>query len=111
MYAGMLSQRQLADVLAYIDSNIGGDLSLAQLAKIAGLSSSHFTVLFRRTTGMSAHQYVMRRRVGHAIAMLLQASAGICEIAQEAGFSDQSHMARCMRRLIGTTPGTFLHAK
>ena len=50
------------------------------------------------------HQYVIRRRVDFALNLLLHGAARLSEVAVQAGFADQSHMARCMRRVIGMTP-------
>jgi AraC family transcriptional regulator len=106
-YEPSLSRKQLDAVVDYINTNIAADLSLSELACVAGVSASYFTVLFRRAIGISVHQYVMRCRVDHAMRLLSRGSVRLCEVAQEAGFTDQSHMARCMRRLTGTTPAAF----
>jgi AraC family transcriptional regulator len=104
----ILSCRQLAAVIAYIDANPTTNLSRRELAGVAGISASYLTVLFKRAMGISVHQYVMRSRIDHAMRLLSRGEMRLCEVAQEAGFTDQSHMARCMRRLVGITPATFL---
>src|SRR5215831_1347867 len=65
-----LSNRRLKHVLAFIEDNLGDDLSLNQIATVAGLSVSHCKVLFRRSVGMPVHQYVIRRRVERAVMLL-----------------------------------------
>jgi AraC family transcriptional regulator len=102
-----LSRRQLDAVVEYINSSLASALSLSKLAGVAGVSQSYFAALFKRTTGVSVHQYVMRCRVEHAMRMLSYSNVRLAEVAQDAGFTDQSHMARCMRRLIGMTPASF----
>lgn len=102
-----LSRKQLNAVAEYIKENIATDLSLAELAGVARVSVSYFSVLFKRTTGVSVHQYVMRCRIDHAMRMLSRGNVRLAQVAQEAGFTDQSHMARCMRRFVGTTPSAF----
>jgi AraC family transcriptional regulator len=102
-----LSRRQLARVVDYIDANLTTRLSYADLAAVAGISPSHLKALFKRSLGVSVHQYVIRRRVDFAVRLLSQRGARVCDVAQQAGFSDQSHMARFMRRVIGTTPSAL----
>lgn len=99
-----LSRRKLEAVIDYIESNLGEDFGLGDLASIAALSPSHFKALFKRSTGLPVHQYVMRRRVDAAVRLIAGGRARLCDVAQEAGFAHESHMARCMRRMLGATP-------
>ena len=100
-----LSRRQLQRVTEHIEAHLDEDLSLSQLAAIARVSVSHFTVLFRRSTGRSAHRYVIERRVAAARRLLGEGRMSIAEVALETGFAHQSHLSRCMRKLTGLTPG------
>lgn len=96
-----LRLRRLRD---YIEQNLDQPLSLAELAAVAQMSSSHLKTLFRRSTGVPVHQYVIQRRVQRAQQLLLQGDLPISAVAFEAGFAHQSHMARHMRRLLGVAP-------
>jgi len=98
------SKRQLRNVIDFIHDNLTSDLKLAELAAIAGLSPSHFKSLFRRATGMPVHRYVIQCRIETAVNFLSHSKTSLSEVASFAGFSDQSHMARCMRRVLGVTP-------
>ncbi len=100
----LLPRRRLTRVLDFVRANLASDLSLAELAKIAGVSPSHFKTLFKQTVGMPAHQYVIRRRVEYAAELLQAGDPALADVALAAGFSNQSHMARCMRRILGATP-------
>jgi len=102
-----LSAAQLKRVTDYIEEHIDRDLSLATLASVAGVSASHLKSAFRRSTGMPVHEYVVQRRVERAKVLLMQGELPASEIALEAGFSHQSHMARCMRRVLGITPSVL----
>jgi len=81
----------------------GGTLSLAALARIAGLHPSYLVRSFSRATGLSPHAYALSLRVARARDLILQGSGG-AEAALAAGFCDQSHMLRQMRRRLGVTP-------
>lgn len=103
--AGQLSKPRLARVFAYIREHIASDLGLCELANIVSVSPSHFNALFKRSTGIPVHQYVMRARVEHAARLIAGDELALSEIALRSGFSSQSHMATCLRRLAGVTPG------
>jgi AraC family transcriptional regulator len=99
-----LTKRQLRRVKAYIEDHLDQDLSLARLASVADVSASHLKTLFRRSTGVPVHQYVIQRRVDRAKLLLMEGEFSISQVALEAGFAHQSHMARWMRRILGVKP-------
>lgn len=99
-----MSARTLRDVLAYIEDNLGRDLSLREIAVVSGLSTSHFKSQFRKSMGLPAHQYVVRQRVERAATLLRAGRLSIGSVALETGFCHQSHLAKHMRRLLGVTP-------
>jgi len=102
-----LTKRQWQVVADYINDNLTLDLSLADLATVAGLGTSTFKVLFKRSVGVPVHKYVVRRRVEHAMNLLGTRSTNLNEIALRSGFVDESHMARCFRRVVGMTPAAI----
>lgn len=74
------------------------------IAKAVEISPSYFLTLFKQSTGMAPHQYVITRRIERAKALLTQTRLPIAEIATRTGFADQSHLTRLMRRHTGLTP-------
>jgi AraC family transcriptional regulator len=107
---GRLSQRQLRAVLAHIDAHLDMPLRLDALAKVAGVSPSHFKTLFRRATGAPPHRYVVQRRVERAVDLIQAGALPLSQVALEAGFAHQSHLARAMRRTLGVTPKVLADA-
>jgi AraC family transcriptional regulator len=99
-----LSSRQKRRLVDFIQAHLDQDLSLVDLARIAAISVSHLKVLFRRTFGMTVHQYVIHRRVERAKVLLSLGDMPASQVALEAGFAHQSHMAQCMKRVLGITP-------
>ena len=95
---------QFRQALSYIEGNLQQDLSLNQIAQAAGVSASHLKATFRQLTGVPVHQYVIRRREERAASLLAQGKLSIGEVAQEAGFAHQSHLAKHMHRLLGCSP-------
>jgi AraC family transcriptional regulator len=98
-----LSGRVLARVLEYMHAHVSEEVSIHDLARIAGMSPSYFSTMFRNAVGEPPHRHHLRMRVERARALLVSGSSASVA-AQEAGFCDQSHLARHMRRLLGTTP-------
>jgi transcriptional regulator GlxA family with amidase domain len=104
---GGLPNWRLKRVLAFIDDNIGGDITLKQLAEVACLSPHHFSELFRRSTGVSPYRYVMERRIACAKVLLRDSMLGVLDVALAVGFSDQSHFTKVFRRTTGLPPGAY----
>ena len=96
-----LSKTQLQRVTDHVEAHLDQDLSMARLAQVAGISASHLKTLFKRSTGLPVHAYVVRRRVERARMLLLRRDLPASRIALEAGFAHQSHMLRCLRRVLG----------
>jgi AraC family transcriptional regulator len=107
----LLSKAQIRRFVEYVEENLEADLCLEELSRVVGLSVPHMTTLFRRTMGQTVHSYVMERRVCRARALLLGGRAAISEVALEAGFAHQSHLARWMRRLLGVTPSELVRLR
>jgi len=95
---------RLKQVIEYIEANLDQNLTLAELAVVAGFSMSHFKALFREAAGMPVHQFVLARRVERARLRIAEGRMSMTDIALEAGFSHPSHMARTLRRVLGLTP-------
>lgn len=100
-----LSRRQTAEVCDHIDANLSARLSLADMARVVGVSPSHFKSLFKAAIGVPAHRYVMRRRVARAVELIQAGGLPLAKVAAATGFAHQSHLARAMRAVIGRTPG------
>ena len=95
---------QLRAVQDYIEANLDQDLTLAELAAVAGFSVSHFKELFRAAAGMPVHRFVLARRVERARQLIQEGKLTNTEIALEAGFTHPSHMARRVRQFLGSSP-------
>ncbi len=94
----------LRRLLSMIEDRLSEDLNLTELARESGLSQSHFASLFRMSTGLSPHRYIVQRRVERARSLLQSTTLSLGEIALAVGFYDQSHLTRQMKRILGVTP-------
>jgi AraC family transcriptional regulator len=102
--ARALSGERLRRVLDFIDGNLDQPFTVEDLADRAGLGLTTFKAAFRLALGASAHRYVVRRRSERARLLLLAGDLAPSQIALEAGFSHQSHMARWLARLYDVAP-------
>lgn len=105
-----LMPRAAARLADYIESRLAEPLTLAEMAALVDLSVPHFKVLFRETFGMPAHRYVVERRVERARALLAAGGSSVAQVALDAGFAHQSHLAHWTRRLLGVAPNEIARA-
>ena len=91
----------------FIDENLAKPLSLAEIARVAGVSGSHFARIFKRVTGLNPHQFVIQRRLQLAKDLLDREDMPIPQVAIACGFASQSHLTTSFRNAFGTTPGRY----
>ena len=113
LLSGQTLQRQrLGHVIDYIEAYLTDDLSLNDLAQVAGVNKFHFSRVFKQTFGLTPHRYLMNRRVEHAAVALKtklsKDSITIAQVAHQFGFTDQSHFTRVFKQFKGLTPKQFL---
>jgi AraC family transcriptional regulator len=104
---GVLPRKRLQAVVGYIEERLASELTLAQLAAVAQLSPYHFARVFKATTGLPPHQFVIARRVERARELLRDGNPPLAEVALCTGFSDQSQLSRHFKRVVGVAPGRF----
>lgn len=83
------------------------DHSLERMAAIAGVTPSHFCRVFKKATGISPHQYVMKARLDRAQQMLVQSDMTLAALSEALGFTSQSHFSRAFRAYAGRSPSEF----
>ena len=98
---------RLRRVTEYIQHNLGKDLTLAELAAVVYMSPYHFARLFKRSTGVPPHRFVVRQRVARACAFLASQELSIAQISRMVGFRTPSHFTTMFRRVLGITPGAY----
>jgi AraC family transcriptional regulator len=98
---------QLQEILEYIHENIAYDLSLSELATIAGMGIHHFGNLFKRSTGLSPYQYILQQRLARAKELLKDRDLSIDDIAIHSGFANQSHLTRLFSKHLAITPKKY----
>jgi len=101
------SAYRLHRVISAIREQPDGAHNIEALAAAAGLTTSHFCRMFRRATGASPHQYVLKTRLDRAETMLVQSDMALSQIAEFLGFKSQAHFTRVFQQRFGVTPGKY----
>jgi AraC-like DNA-binding protein len=98
---------RIADVMHHLEARFDQPQTLADLATIAGLSRYHFLRTFKRVTGVTPHQWILRARLRDAARRLVASHEAITEIAFDVGFDDLSNFIRSFRAEFGVSPRRY----
>src|SRR6202521_1222546 len=107
LYRGGLGSARLRRVKELVHAKMEDDLSLDEMAQSVGLSTAHFARMFRKSTGETPHQFVLRRRLERAKAMLRAPGARVLDVAIACGFKTQQHFAQVFRDAWGVSPTKY----
>jgi AraC family transcriptional regulator len=105
--AHRLDHARLRRVLDYISVHLADEITVAELAQVAGLSTFHFARMFTLAVGVSPNRYVSRLRLEQAMADVAAGKLSLAQIAFKSGFSSQASFTRAFRRATGITPGEY----
>lgn len=98
---------RLHTVMSQIKEHPESDHGLEELAASAGLTPSHFCRVFRKATGSTPHQFVMRTKLDRAKHLLVQSELAIAYVSDSLGFKSQSHFTRAFRQYFHETPSDY----
>jgi AraC family transcriptional regulator len=102
-----LSRLTLKLTLEYMEANLVREIHLNEVARVAGLSCSHFGRAFKASMGASPHRWLLQRRIERA-QQLLAKKETIASTAQIVGFATQSHFGKAFRTITGTSPREWM---
>jgi len=108
---GRLLAWQARKVRDYIDSHLTDPLLVGDLCTLIQRSEAHFSRSFKRTFGVSPRAFVIRRRLELAARCMLQTEASLSEISARCGFTDQAHLCKHFRQVMGQTPAAWRRAR
>jgi len=107
MYRGGLGSARLRRIKELVQVKMEDDLSLDEMAQSVGLSTAHFGRMFRKSTGETPHQFVLRQRIERAKAMLRAPDARVLDVAVACGFKTQQHFAQVFRDVCRVSPTEY----
>jgi AraC-like DNA-binding protein len=101
------TNRQIKQVLAYMEAHSRDKLELNQLAAVASLSRSHFCTFFKNHTGMRPMEYLNYIRINQAASLLRSGSYNVLEAALESGYPHVSYFAKWFKHYMFMTPSAY----
>jgi AraC family transcriptional regulator len=108
---GGLPAWQARRISTHIEDNISARIHIKQLARLVGLSAGHFCRAFKSSFGVSPRDYVLRRRIEVAQALMLTTPAPLSAISVSCGMCDQQHFTRSFGRIVGESPSSGRRAR
>ena len=99
--------RRLARIVEHIRKNLDTPLGVGTLSRLAEMSQSHFSKMFKLSTGLAPHQFVLQERINRSKELLRQDDAKIVDVALEVGFENQAHFTTVFGNFVGMTPRQF----
>ncbi len=103
-----ISRLNIDIIDAYIEAHLERKISVAQLAGRVFLGESQFHALFKQQTGVTPYQYVLRKRLTKALAMIETGQRSLSDVAQMAGFANQSAFTHAFSKHYGVSPSKYL---
>jgi AraC-like DNA-binding protein len=108
---GSQSQSQrLAPAVYYVKQNYSQRIYSDAMARLCGMSPTHFSRSFRKAYGLTFQEFLLRYRVRQACRYMMSPTASITDIAYNVGFSDPSYFTRVFRRYLGISPSEYVAA-
>jgi AraC family transcriptional regulator len=107
IYRGGLGSARLRRIKELVHAKMEDDLSLDEMAQSVGLSTAHFARMFRKSTGATPHQFVLRQRIERAKAMLRAPNSRVLDVAVACGFKTQQHFAQVFRDVCRVSPTEY----
>jgi AraC family transcriptional regulator len=106
-FRGGLGSARVRRIKELVYAKLEDDLSLDEMAQSVGLSTAHFARMFRKSTGETPHQFVLRQRLERAKEMLRAHDARVLDVAVACGFKTQQHFAQVFRDVWGVSPTEY----
>ena len=102
--ATRLSDQAFSLIVSYLQDQLPRQIELRELSELAGMSQWHFCRAFKVSIGETPHAFLIRQRIRRAQTLMLRTTDNLSQIACACGLTDQAHLTRLFRRIVGETP-------
>lgn len=101
--------KSIEKAILYIEEHLSEKITLDELAAIADMGKTNFTIAFKNVTGMTAWEYILNARIDFAASCLVEKSGelNITEVAMMSGFENAAHFTKVFKKIKGSTPREF----
>lgn len=93
--------------VAFIDTDLTGNLSLSTISQTLNISSSYLSTLFKKETGQTLTDYISHRRINYAKHLLETTRLQVQTVAQHCGIVDVQYFSKIFKRITGVTPKQY----
>ena len=107
IYPEMKYSDAVKNIIDYMEKHYKDSVTLEKLGEITSYSHIHITRLFKKETGQTPHERLTQIRINHARELLITDEKTLEEIAEECGFSSDSHFKILFKKMTGLTPGKY----
>ena len=97
----------VSDSIRYMKENVVERFTVEDLSEKANLSASHYTALFKKSTGMSPMDYFIRMKIQYACQLLSQSKLKIKEVGDKIGYEDPYYFSRIFKKVTGKSPAQY----
>lgn len=101
------SEKRMDEILAFIMLNVNKELSVSYLAEKFSYNPKYLSLLFKKHVGMTAHAYIMDKKIDYAKYLLVSTTESVKTIAKETGFNDEYYFMRAFKKIVGITPKNY----
>jgi AraC-like DNA-binding protein len=91
----------------YLNGHYKENLSIERVAEMTGLSTNHYSKLFKEMIGYSPKDYIIRLRIGHAKEILEVSGGQLKDVSQKVGYPDEFYFSRIFKRVVGVPPSQY----
>ncbi|WP_178025431.1 AraC family transcriptional regulator [uncultured Paenibacillus sp.] len=103
-----MHNRHIIQTIAYIENHLNESLTRSDLSAVAGINPDHFSRMFKKHTGLSPTDYIIRLRMEKAKKLLAKSPSSIMEVARRVGFEDPYHFSRRFKQVVGVAPSAYM---